>query len=57
LYRNNEPNEPAKEGPLSFALFESPFTSISTVNRGHPSLVSLVETITTTTNGKSEIKK
>jgi hypothetical protein len=23
-------------------LFESPFTSVSTVNRGHPSLVSLV---------------
>jgi hypothetical protein len=33
--------EPTKEGPLSFVLFESPFTSVSTVSRGHPSLVSL----------------
>ncbi len=27
-------NEPTKEGPLSFVLFESPFTSVSTVGRG-----------------------
>jgi hypothetical protein len=42
LYRADKPNEPIKEGPLSFVLFESTFTSVSTVNRGHPSLVSLV---------------
>jgi hypothetical protein len=39
-----KPNEPSKEGPLSFVFFESPFTSISTVSRGHPSLVSLDKT-------------
>jgi hypothetical protein len=38
---HEKPNEPTKEGPLSFVLFESPFTSVSTVSRGHPSLVSL----------------
>ncbi len=27
-----------REGPLSFVLFESPFASVSTVSRGHPSL-------------------
>ncbi len=32
-----------QEGPLSFVLFESPFTSVSTINRVHPSLVSLDE--------------
>jgi hypothetical protein len=42
LYRHKEPNEPTKEGPLSFLLFESLFASVSTVSRGHPSLVSLV---------------
>jgi hypothetical protein len=36
------PNYQTKEEPLSFVLFESPFTSVSTVSRGHPSLVSLV---------------
>jgi hypothetical protein len=36
------PNEPSKEGPLSFVLFESPITSVSTVGKGHPSLGSLV---------------
>jgi hypothetical protein len=40
-YRHDEPNEPTKKEPLSFVLFESPFTSVSTVRRGHPSLVSL----------------
>ena len=40
--RHDKPNEPTKDGPLSFVLFESPFTSVSTVNRGHPSLVFLV---------------
>ncbi len=41
LYWHGEPNEPTKKGPLSFVLFESPLASVSTVNRGHPSLVSL----------------
>jgi hypothetical protein len=35
LNRHDSPNEPTKEGPFSFALFESP--SVSTVSRGHPS--------------------
>jgi hypothetical protein len=35
-------NEPTKEEPFSFVLFESLFTSVSTVSRGHYySLVSL----------------
>jgi hypothetical protein len=35
--------EPTNEGPLSFTLFfESPFLSVSTISRSHPSLVSLV---------------
>ncbi len=34
--------EPTKEGPFSFVLFESPFTSVSTVSTGHPFLVSLI---------------
>jgi hypothetical protein len=41
LFRHDKPNKPikkTKEGPLSFVLFESPFTSVSTVSRGHPSL-------------------
>ncbi len=38
LYRHDEPYEHTKEGPLSFVIFESPFTSVSTVSRGHPSL-------------------
>jgi hypothetical protein len=36
LYLHEEPNEPTKEGPLSYVLQESPF---ATVSRGHPSLV------------------
>jgi hypothetical protein len=40
LHRLDEFNEPTKEEPLSFVLFESPFSSVSTVSRGHPSLVS-----------------
>jgi hypothetical protein len=44
LYWHNKPNEPTKKGPLSFAFFESLFTSVSTVSRGHPSLVSLSPT-------------
>ncbi len=39
---NLKPNEPTKVGPVSFVLFESPFTSVSTVSRSHPSLVSLI---------------
>jgi hypothetical protein len=44
LYRHDKPKEPTKKGPLSFVLFECPFTSVSTVSRGHPSLyiVSLI---------------
>jgi hypothetical protein len=30
FYRHNRPHEPTKKGPLSFVLFESPFTSVST---------------------------
>ncbi len=41
LHRHDEPHEPAKEGTLSFVLLESSFTSVSTVSRDHPSLVSL----------------
>jgi hypothetical protein len=29
---NPKPNEPIKKGPLSFVLFESPFTSVSAVS-------------------------
>ncbi len=32
LYEHNKPNEPTKEGPLSFVLFESPFTSAEAVD-------------------------
>ncbi len=42
LYWDDKPNEPTKKGPLSFVLFESPFTSVLTVSRSHLSLVSLV---------------
>jgi hypothetical protein len=42
------PTRPAqrttKERPLSFVLFESPFTPVSTVRRCHPSLVSHIYT-------------
>ncbi len=41
MYRHDKLNETTKEGPLSFALFESPFISVSKVSRGHPSLVSV----------------
>ncbi len=36
LYRYGKPNEPTKEGPLTFVLFESPFTSVSIVSRATP---------------------
>ncbi len=42
LFRHDKPNKPTKEGLLSFVLFESPFTSVSTVSRAHPSLGSLL---------------
>ncbi len=41
LFLHDKPKEPTKEGPLSFVLFEFSFTSVSTVSRGHLSLVSL----------------
>jgi hypothetical protein len=44
FYRHNTTNDPTKAGPLSFVLFESSFTSVSTVNMGHPTLVSLAIT-------------
>ncbi len=44
LYLHYKHNEPTKEGPISFVLFESPLTSASTVSKGHPSLVSLYRT-------------
>jgi hypothetical protein len=41
----DEPKEPTKEGHLSYVFFpESLFASVSKVNRGHPSLVSLLYT-------------
>ncbi len=45
LYQLEEPKEPTKEGPQSYVLvpLESPFASVSTVSRDHPSLVSLVK--------------
>jgi hypothetical protein len=43
LYRHDTKG-PNKEGPFSFLLLESPLASFSKVSRGHPSLVSLVET-------------
>jgi hypothetical protein len=36
LYRHDKPNEPTKEKPLSFVLFEFSFTSVSTVRRATP---------------------
>ncbi len=36
LYRHDKPNEPIKKGLLSFVLFESPFTSVSTVSKATP---------------------
>jgi hypothetical protein len=50
LYRHDKPNEPTKKGHLSFVLFESPFTSVSTVSRGHPSF-SLIQTEVGFNNG------
>jgi hypothetical protein len=39
LYRHDKPNGPTKEVSLSFVLFESLCASVSTVSRGHPSLI------------------
>jgi hypothetical protein len=36
LYLHDKPSELIKGGSLSFVLFESPFTSVSTVSRGQP---------------------
>jgi hypothetical protein len=38
LNQHDKPNKPTKEGPFSFVILESPFTSVSTVSRGHPPL-------------------
>jgi hypothetical protein len=46
LYRHGKPNESTKKEPVSFVLFESPFTSVSTVSRVHCSLLSLVKNVT-----------
>jgi hypothetical protein len=40
LYRHRKPIKPTQEGPLTYVLLESPFASVSTVSRGHLSLVS-----------------
>ncbi len=42
LYRHEKSKEPTKKGPLQFVLFECPFTWVSTISRGRPSLVSLI---------------
>jgi hypothetical protein len=42
LVQHDKPNEPTKEGPLSFVLVDSPFPWVSTVSRDHTSLVSEV---------------
>jgi hypothetical protein len=42
FHRHDKPNELTKEKPLSFVLFDSPLTSVSTVSRGHPSPVFLL---------------
>jgi hypothetical protein len=39
LNRHNEPNEPTNKGLLPYVLLESQFASVSTVSRGHLSLV------------------
>ncbi len=44
LYPQEEPIEPTNEGLLSDVLLESPIASVSTVGRGHPSVVSLFVT-------------
>jgi hypothetical protein len=36
FHQHDKTNELTKEGPLSFVLFESPFTSVSTDSRATP---------------------
>jgi hypothetical protein len=36
FYRHDKPKEPTKEGPPSFVLFESPFTSVSRLTGATP---------------------
>jgi hypothetical protein len=55
LYQHNKPNEPNKEGPNSFVLFESPFTFVSNSQQGPHSLVSLVKTEKTPLNADESI--
>jgi hypothetical protein len=55
LHRHDEPNEPTKKGSLSYVLQESPFASVSTVSRGHLSLVSLSVTWRTAAFGLNSI--
>jgi hypothetical protein len=45
LYQHDKSNNPTKEWSLSYVLFESPVTSVSTVSRGQPSLFSLLWTM------------
>jgi len=47
FYWHEKPKEPTKEVPFSHLLFEPSFASVSTVRRGHLSLVSLVEPVST----------
>ncbi len=49
------PNEPNKEGPLSYGFQESLFDPVSTVRRGHQSLVSLGRDPNKTTAKKEEL--
>jgi hypothetical protein len=42
LYLHDKAYKATKEEPLSFVLFEFPFTSVSTVTRSHPYLASLL---------------
>ncbi len=43
LYLHDKPHKPTMEEPLVICLLlETPFASVSTVSRGHPSLVSLL---------------
>jgi hypothetical protein len=44
FYPPEKPMKPTKEGLLSDIPLESPFASVSTVGRGHPSVVSLFVT-------------
>jgi hypothetical protein len=39
------PERTNQGGPLSFELYEFPFTSVSAVSRGHPSMIFLQVTI------------